>query len=445
MVWPKARGCAVVHDKPIFAQHQTIAHAPLFQCRKRVGVYEIKKAGCVRSLNVDFTKRGYVTHADRVAHVLDLAITGLTPSLFAIDREIRRAIPLPGFDHRGTRSDALGMTGGQTFGRKSFALCSGPKCRQCNRSVRRAKSGCSGFWNPASGCIRQHSQGRHIRILALIGRHSLCRVAFHVLDRGEIFYRGLFDILDAHIVLKIKPRASPTRHSPKRLKRVGRMIRLRQFVFSTGNAQRFKTVMRGFGPFGQTLGSGKRPIASPGRQQAGNGPRGRNKAGDLRAPRRPSVHMTSQMNGWVPSTRHGQTICGDPFCSARRLDRNRLEPPTSLRARHHGTRIELVVTQRFCILATVYNTRDMHARSLQVDRGPVRIIIVGKNGDRFARRNTPAVQIGPHRARRHNSGPVIVLERDVTLECASCQHRPPRDNPPKGFLDPAPGHRFDMM
>ena len=69
----------------------------------------------------------------------------------------------------------------------------------------RAKGGRPGFRNAAPCRIRQHREGDDVGILALISRHALRRVAFHMLNTAEIFLHGQSDVFHMHIILKIEP------------------------------------------------------------------------------------------------------------------------------------------------------------------------------------------------------------------------------------------------
>ena len=136
---------------------------------------------------------------------------------FALNWEIAWAIPEPGFDHRRPTCHAEIMRGRKALGCKADALRACAHCRNGDRRIRRAKRGCSRFRNAASCRIGQDRQGRDIGILALIRRHALRRITLHMLNRAEVFLRGLFYILNRHIVLEIEPSASFAGNRPKRL------------------------------------------------------------------------------------------------------------------------------------------------------------------------------------------------------------------------------------
>ena len=56
VVFAQARGRAVIHDKAVFAQHQAIADLSHGQSRKGAGIDEVKKAGGISALQVNFAK-----------------------------------------------------------------------------------------------------------------------------------------------------------------------------------------------------------------------------------------------------------------------------------------------------------------------------------------------------------------------------------------------------
>lgn len=200
-------------------------------------------------------------------------------------------------------------------------LPTSPHGRDRDRNKRRAKGGRAGFRNRAPGGISEHREGGDIGRLALIGRHALCGVAFHMLDAAEIFLRGQLDVFDVHVVLKIEPFPPLTRHMPKGFDVVGA-------IFGTWHpdAPIGRQANVGAGLFArrsalnQTIQGGHRPIGSPGCDHAGHraGSAGgaRHKALQRVVPDRPPVHVTCKVNRWVPATGHRKAICGDLLFAA---------------------------------------------------------------------------------------------------------------------------------
>ena len=121
----------------------------------------------------------------------------------------------------------------ETFRCKTLALRTRAKRGNGNGTIWRAESRRACLRNAAPRGVRQNRQRGHVGILALVGRHTLRGVALHMFDRTEILLRGLFHILDRHVILEIEPRAPLTRHRPKRLQTIRRVVRLWQIYNSS--------------------------------------------------------------------------------------------------------------------------------------------------------------------------------------------------------------------
>ncbi len=117
-----ARAGSVIHNKPVFAQHQTIAHTPLWQGRHHIAVDKIKEPRGIRARHGDFAQSGNIDNTDRIAHIAHLAVAGLQPCCLAILWEIGRTIPQARGHHRRILSNTCCMAGGEAFGCKPFAL-----------------------------------------------------------------------------------------------------------------------------------------------------------------------------------------------------------------------------------------------------------------------------------------------------------------------------------
>ncbi len=441
----KACRCPVIHDVSVFAQHQAIAHAPLFQGREHVGVDEIQQARRIRPLDIDLAKGRYIAHPDRIAHKAHFPVTGLPPGLFPFRREIGWPVPLARLDHRGLGLDAGGMAGREPFRRKPLAACPGPQCGQSHRAVGWSEGCCPGFGNTAPRRIRKQRQRRDVRILALIGRHALCGIALHVLDRGEILDRSLFDILHTDVVLKVQPGPAFARNRPKRGNSVRHVIRNRHLDIQRSQAECCDTGLCRRKTFGQTTRCREYAITGPRRYHPRNGAFCRDKTGELRVPCRPPVHVAGQVDGRVPPARHGEAIGKQPLCPGRRPQTDRFQFLATMTARNHGSRIKRIVPHGLRIRPAVHDAGNVHACLLQITGRPMGVVIVGKNGHGLARRHPPAIEIGAHGPGSHDARTVIVAEGNMTLQRACRQDRPAGNNAPEGFLDAAFRHITQMM
>mmetsp|Transcript_22607 Transcript_22607/g.36954 ORF Transcript_22607/g.36954 Transcript_22607/m.36954 type:complete len:807 (+) Transcript_22607:6797-9217(+) len=387
MVRTQSRRGPVIHDKAVLAQHQAIAHAPLFEGREHVSVNKIQKAGRIWPLNVDLAQGRHITNPNRIADIADLAITGLPPCRFPFNGEIGRAIPLPRLDHRGLGRNARSMAGREPFGGKALALRSRAQRGQRHRAIGWAERGCPGFWNTAPCCIGQKRQRRHIGILALVRRHPLGGIAFHMLHRGEVFHRRLFDVLHAHIVLEIQPRAATPCHRPERRQVVRRIVGRRQIYGIGHKAKRFHRLLGFRCPFFQRSESGKRPVARPRRGHTRYHAVNRAKTLDVLAPRRTPVHMARQVHCRIPATRNSQTICTELFFATDRSVGNTFQRLATASVAHLCTPDHRITLSVRTILSTVQHGRHMHTGGFEISRCAVPIIIIGEHRHRLARRH----------------------------------------------------------
>ena len=325
------------------------------------------------------------------------------------------------------------MRGGKALGLEPLALAPRAQRRDGDGAIGWSKGGGAGLGDAAPGGIGQHRQRRHVRVLALIGRHALRRIALHMLDRAEVLDRRLFHILDGDIVLKVEPGPPAPRHRPERLQSIGRLLGLGQRTLIRLEPQRAQRLGRRLGPFTQTGHGRKGTVAGACRAQAGHHARHRHKGRDIAAPFGPPVHMAGQVQAGVPAARDGQAVGGNPFFATGMADGDPLQPlPPSaaadLTAPDHPHPIE---ARR--VMTAVNQGRHMYPRRQQVAHGAMGIVIVAKHGDGAARADAPAVQISTHRAGGHDAGPVIVGKGDGALQRARRQHRPPRHDTPETF------------
>jgi hypothetical protein len=183
---PQPRGGAVVHHMPVLAQHQPVAHAPGFSVENGVGVDEIQERAA----------------SGPWMSILPRVETSQTPTASRTipprGRRTRARSSRPGAGSSSAdttappRSSARRagrgrVRGGETLRREALARAPRPSrrwapARKGGRKVVVPVSGCRARWHrPAPPAPRRS------RILALIGRHALRRVALHVLDRAGKF------------------------------------------------------------------------------------------------------------------------------------------------------------------------------------------------------------------------------------------------------------------
>ena len=156
------RAGAVIHDMPVLAQHQPIAHAPHLQRAEDVGIDEIQQLGRIRPLDVDLAQGGDIADPHGVAHEAHLPVAGLAPCRLAAARKEARTIPQPRLDHRRAHAAALGVAGGEPFGRKALSLRARAHRGDGDRDIGRAESGDPRLRDAPPGGVRQHRQCRDI-------------------------------------------------------------------------------------------------------------------------------------------------------------------------------------------------------------------------------------------------------------------------------------------
>jgi hypothetical protein len=160
--------------------------------------------------------------------------------------------------------------------------------------------------------------------------------------------------------------------------------------------------------------------------------------------------VAGQVQRRVPAARHRQQVGFNLERPANMGARNRGKPRAALGVGDLPAEINRAILDRAGIKAAVDDRRHLHARRHQRPRRGPRAVVIGKNGDLAARYNAVAVQIGPHRPRHHDAGPVVHRKGDGPFNRPRRQHRPPRDNPPEtfarqigaaGFVQPHPFKR----
>ena len=206
---------AVIHDEPVFAQHDAIAHAPDRHRRHRSRVDEIQESPRVGPVHFDLAQRGHVTHAHPIANRQHLAITRCQPIRFAGLGIPFRAQPEAALDETGALLTRPSMRRRQS---RRFQVASarvpgkGPdRDRLDGRTPgRRPRIG-----DTLAGHSGKNSQTVDVGGLALIRRHAQCRVALQVLDGGIALTMRQRDIVDGDIVLHVDERLARTTHLPE--------------------------------------------------------------------------------------------------------------------------------------------------------------------------------------------------------------------------------------
>mmetsp|Transcript_22605 Transcript_22605/g.36948 ORF Transcript_22605/g.36948 Transcript_22605/m.36948 type:complete len:284 (+) Transcript_22605:726-1577(+) len=279
------------------------------------------------------------------------------------------------------------MTGGQTLRRETNPLRTGPHGRNAHRHEWRAEGSGSSLRYAPPCCIGQHSQGPHVGILTLIGSHTLCSVAFHMLHRAEVLFHRLLHILHGHVVLEIQPRAATPCHRPERRQVVRRIVGRRQIYGIGHKAKRFHRLLGFRCPFFQRSESGKRPVARPRRGHTRYHAVNRAKTLDVLAPRRTPVHMARQVHCRIPATRNSQTICTELFFATDRSVGNTFQRLATASVAHLCTPDHRITLSVRTILSTVQHGRHMHTGGFEISRCAVPIIIIGEHRHRLARRH----------------------------------------------------------
>ena len=432
---------AVIHDMPILAQHQAIAHLSDLQRREHVGIDEIEEFARIGPLNVDLAQCGHIADAHRAAHHRDLAVAGLPPGLFAGTREIGGAIPEPGLDHRRAAINRGGMRGGKALRCKGFSLPIGTDRGQGHRHEGRAIGGGSGLGNGAACGIGQQRQRADIGVLALIGGHALRGVALHMLDRGIVFPRRQPDILGGHVIGEIEPGAALALHQPDGAARSGRVAGRRDLDIGRGGPHRGQGGARGLDPCGHAARGRIGAVAGPGGRQSRHRAGGGHKACDAVIPDRAAIHVTGQVQGRVPAPRDAQAIGRDLFLRPTMADGDLLQalPPTG--GDNLGPGEQGVIAPCHRLFARIDHTGDLDTACHQIRRGAMRVVIAGKERHALPRRHAIAVEIAAHGAGHHDAGAVVHRKGNRPLQCACRQHRLTRIDAPEAFLRQIAGMR----
>src|SRR6202453_3285153 len=89
---------AVVHDEPVFAQHQSVARFSDRQRRKHIDVDAVEKYAGIRPLDIDLSERRHVADADAGANGTYFPRNGLLPVRLPARRKPLSTQPLAGLD-----------------------------------------------------------------------------------------------------------------------------------------------------------------------------------------------------------------------------------------------------------------------------------------------------------------------------------------------------------
>ena len=98
---------------------------------------------------------------------------------------------------------------------------------------------------------------------------------------------------------------------------------------------------------------------------------------------------------------------------------------------HLCPQIDRTILNRRRIGTAVQNGRNPHTRRHQLARGHPGGVVVGIKRDAATRGDTVAVQIGLHRARHHDSGPIVQRKGDGPFQRPGGQNRAAGVDPPK--------------
>ena len=182
MVLGQTGRSAVIHRNAIFTQHQPIADLANSQFTKAVTVYFVQEYRGICALNVNFSQRCYVAHANGITGRQYFAVDGLAPCGFTCAWEPLRAHPVANFDKDRVLFHSPRMGRCQT-GRVKM-LADGPTSQHTHgrRGVRRAEDRCADFGDRLASQFGHDRKATHVRCLALIRRHAERRVPFKVLD-----------------------------------------------------------------------------------------------------------------------------------------------------------------------------------------------------------------------------------------------------------------------
>ena len=164
----------------------------------------------------------------------------------------------------------------------------------------------------------------------------------------------------------------------------------------------------------QGQGSGRRPCDGHCGGQVAAGDEG----GDIVAPPGPPALVAGQVDIGAPAAGHRQAIGLDAL-AARQRDRADAVAARGIdNAPAHddgGPAQGVVGGCRRRAVAGVDHRGDGDAPCGKIGGGAPAVVGVGEDRHPLARRHPPAVDVGPHRARQHDAGAVVVAKSDWPL------------------------------
>ena len=297
--------------------------------------------------------------------------------------------------------------------------------------IGRAEDSRSRFLNRLARQRRHDRDGGHIRRLALIGRHAERCVTLHMLDRPEAFLMGELQVLHRYVVLLVEPGAFRPFDHPEggnggiavlRRGQVGRRRPDPETRQSRDSLRRAAPKAGGGG-----IVALRRARHCQARRRVGAGDEG----GDVVAPDGFATLMAGQVNGGRPAAGNGDQVGEDAVLRPRRMaDRGVVDAVATNRIRHRaaGNGAEIGPLRR--VAARIDHRRHVQPRRAEIRRRAPAVIVVGEDGDGFARRHGVAIEVSPRRARQHDAGPVVVLKGDGPLDRARTEDRAAGDQFP---------------
>ena len=226
MVLGEPRHRAVVHDDPVLAQHQPIAHPSHGQLGEGVGVDEVQELRRPRPLHVDLAQRGAVANSHGRARRLDLAVDGLAPVGLPGGGKVLRPHPVADLDE--DRAALLGpvMRGRLAHGPEVLSARAPRQRPHRHRRVGRAEDRGTRLGDAFARQLGHHREPGHVGGLALVRGHAQRRVALEVLDGAHVLLVRERHVLDRHVVLKVHPGAALAGHVEERGLARGRVLGL---------------------------------------------------------------------------------------------------------------------------------------------------------------------------------------------------------------------------
>ena len=234
-------------------------------------------------------------------------------------------------------------------------------------------------------------------------------------NRSKAFLCRKLHILDGDIIGEIKPGAAFARHGPERLQGVGGSVGNRRFGDGDFATQRQQGSVGGGNAVCQAPLGGEMACSSASRCEAGNRPCRGHERRNSRVPDRAAIHMAGQVQRRVPSARQTQTIGFNLCRTACMCHRDGPQRQPAGGAGNRCPKVDRAILNRAGVGATVDNGRHLDASGHQITRGAAGVIVIGKDCHTLARRHAVFVQVGANGGRHHDTGAVVVFERDGTF------------------------------